>query len=217
MRRCRDADLPQRNTQCICCPQPAPRDPLPAQNHVFGAGSRYRAAGTERQPRAAVRSDGGIVPRMPVIVIGADTVLGQTVATALTGRAGEVRAFVTDPAAAEPLRRAGIKVAVGDVSDDSHIQGAAHDAFSAVLIAEAASDDRERSFASSYDDVLRSWRQGVTEAGVKRIIWIGPDAVPSILVETGMESASIDTSALSPEDVASEAVRLDDLATIDPA
>ena len=154
---------------------------------------------------------------MPVIVIGADTALGQTVATALTGRAGEVRAFVTDLAAAEPLRRAGIKVAVGDVSDDSHIQGAAHDAFTAVLIAEAASDDRERSFASSYDAVLRSWRRGMTEAGVKRIIWIGPEAAPPFLLATGVEAASIDTSVLSPEDVATEAVRLDDLATIDPS
>ena len=136
------------------------------------------------------------------------------VATALTTRDGEVRAFVTDPAAAHPLRELGIKVAVGDVSDASHIEGAAHDAFSAVLMAEAASDERERSFASSYDEVVAAWRQGVGGAGVKRIIWIGPEPMPGS-AGAGIESASIDSGALSPGEVASEAVRLDDLAELD--
>jgi uncharacterized protein YbjT (DUF2867 family) len=154
---------------------------------------------------------------MPVIIIGADTEHGSAVAAALTGRDGEVRAFITDPGAAEPLRRLGIKVAIGDVSDASHIEGAAHDAFSAVLLTEAASDTRERSFASTYEAVLHAWRAGLHGAGVSRVIWIGREPLPPPLVGWEVESASIDTGALSPEEVASEAARLDDLAVIDPA
>ncbi len=152
---------------------------------------------------------------MPVIIIGADTEHGLPVATALTGRAGEVRAFVTDRASAEPLRQLGIKVAIGDVSDASHIEGAAHDAFSAILMAEAAGDDRERSFAPSFEGVVARWVEGLSGAGVKRLIWIGPDPMPGLL-DTGPESASIDTDGLSPAEVAAEAVRLDDLAVLDP-
>jgi uncharacterized protein YbjT (DUF2867 family) len=151
---------------------------------------------------------------MPVIIIGADTEYGPAVASALSRRQGEVRAFVTDPATAEPLRALGIKVAVGDVSDASHIEGAAHDAFSAVLMAEAALDGRERSFAASYEKVVDAWKQGLADAGVKRLIWIGPDAMPSTLA-TWIESASIDAGAMTPDEAGSEAARLDDLAAIE--
>lgn len=153
---------------------------------------------------------------MPAIVIGADADLGYRVAAALTRRQGEVRGFVTDPASAGPLRRLGIKVAVGDVSDASHIEGAAHDAFSAVLMAEAALDDRERSFASSYEALVEAWASGLKDAGVRRIIWVGADPIPPRLAD-GTESASIDTGVLSPDEVAAEAARLDDLAALDGA
>ena len=85
---------------------------------------------------------------MPVIVIGADTTLGAEITNGLVPRDGEVRAFVTDPEAARALRDLGIKVAVGDVSDGSHVGGAALNCFCAILIADATSDDRERAFAS---------------------------------------------------------------------
>jgi len=151
---------------------------------------------------------------MPAIVIGADTDLGYRVAAALTQRQGEVRAFVTDPASADPLRRLGIKVAVGDVSDGSHIEGAAHDAFSAVLMAEAALDDRERSFAVSYAALVEAWASGLADAGVSRVIWVGPDPIPPRIADHH-ESASVDTGALTPDEVAAEAARLDDLAALD--
>ena len=153
---------------------------------------------------------------MPVIIVGADTVYGRAAATALTGRDGEVRAFVTDPDSAGPLRALGIKVAVGDVSDGSHIEGAALQAFSAVFVAEAGTDDRERSFASTFDDVVQAWLEAVRAAGVQRLIWIGPDeAPPPLSGGTDVESAAIDTREHNPEEAAAEAVRLDDLARLD--
>ena len=152
---------------------------------------------------------------MPVIVVGADTEYGRVAAEALTQREGEVRAFVTDPEAAPPLRRLGIKVAVGDVSDGSHIEGAALQAFSAVLVAEAGRDGRERSFAHTFEDLVSAWLAAVKGAGVQRVIWMGPDdAPPRQLVGGTFEMAAIDTRAFSPEEAAAEAVRLDDLARL---
>ena len=84
---------------------------------------------------------------MPVIVIGADTPLGPASRGTVADATAEVRAFVTDPEHGMSPLPEGIKVAVGDVSDGSHVGGAAYGCFSAVLLTEAATDDRERSFA----------------------------------------------------------------------
>lgn len=82
----------------------------------------------------------------------------------------EVRAFVSDPDEGLRLRERGAKVALGDVSDDSHIDAAATQCFSAVLVTEAATDDRERSFAQDEPQVLKAWASAV--AGVRRVIWV---------------------------------------------
>ena len=63
---------------------------------------------------------------MPVIVIGADTSQGRAVIEGLVEPGREVRAFVSDPAIGAELRELGVKVALGDVSDDSHVQGFLH-------------------------------------------------------------------------------------------
>jgi nucleoside-diphosphate-sugar epimerase len=158
----------------------------------------------------------GIVPAMPVIVVGADTVYGLAAAGALSRRHGEVRAFVTDPDSAPALRELGIKVAIGDVSDGSHIEGAALQAFCAVLIAAAGTDDRERSFASTFEDLVAAWIEAVVRAGVQRVIWIGPDDDPPMaLVESGLELAALDTRSSTPEEIAAETFRLDDLASLE--
>jgi putative NADH-flavin reductase len=143
---------------------------------------------------------------MPVIVVGADTVIGTLVAEALAGRSAEVRAFVTDPSTAPSLRELGIKVAVGDVSDGSHIGGAAHGCFSAVLLTEAASDARERSFANGADEVLEAWHGAIAEAGITRAIWVGRtpprDSAP--------ESVVLDPAGRPAAEVVTEIVDLDD-------
>ena len=94
------------------------------------------------------------VPIMPVIVVGADTPKGRAVIEGLVEPGREVRAFVSDPDAGAELRELGVKVALGDVSDDSHVQGACTNCFTAVLMTEAAFDGRERSFATSESQVL---------------------------------------------------------------
>src|SRR5690606_40838579 len=93
---------------------------------------------------------------MPVIVVGADTASGRRIVERLVSPDREVRAFVTDAGAAESLRGLGVKVALGDVSDDSHVAGACLNCFSAVLVTEASAVARLRSFADTGESVLRS-------------------------------------------------------------
>lgn len=137
------------------------------------------------------------------------------IAGALAEGGGEVRAFVTSPDAAQELRELGIKVAVGDVSDASHIEGAAHQAHSAVILAEAGRDDRERSFAKSFEALVDAWAEGLQKAGVRRIIWVGPEREPPSPIATAAREAVSTGDTAVPEQAAAEVVRLDGLARLE--
>jgi putative NADH-flavin reductase len=147
---------------------------------------------------------------MPVIVVGADTSHGNAVVRALMHRSGEVRVFVTAQARADEFRTAGVKVALGDVSDASHVGGAALNAFSAVLIGEAAADGRERAFAGDPVEVASAWAQAVAEAGVTRVIWVSDDPVPRPIAAAAREVANVVVAGRTPEEIAAEVAALDD-------
>ncbi len=153
---------------------------------------------------------------MPVLVIGADTDLGQAVVEALLPRQGEVRAFVTDVDAALALKGRGVKVATGDVSDASHVGGAALNTFSAVLVPEAAFDGRERSFAPTPDAVFAGWAEGLVEAGVRRAIWIEDPRAPGAEAAFAAvpEVAVVPAAGRPAAEVAGEVARLDELAEL---
>lgn len=106
---------------------------------------------------------------MPVLVIGADTEFGRQIVPALRSTAAELRIYASDPDAVAPYRDFA-KVAVGDISDGTHVGGAATGAFCAIVIAAAAHDDRERSFAADTDSLFAQWADGLADAGVDRII-----------------------------------------------
>jgi nucleoside-diphosphate-sugar epimerase len=132
---------------------------------------------------------------MPVIVVGADTPTGAQIVEALLEPGREVRAFVSDPDEGMRLRELGAKVALGDVSDDSHIGAAATQCFSAILLSEAARDNRERSFATDEPEVLKAWASGVS--GVQRVIWVyagepPPTKAPEVAVVSPEEPDLID-------------------------
>ena len=143
---------------------------------------------------------------MPVIVVGADTPVGTAVLTALADRDGEVRAFVTSEEAGRRWRSTDVRVAVGDVSDGSHVAAAAFGSFSAVLIARAAADERERSFAAGPDAVLAGWAAAIGEAEVIRAIWVGAPAP----AETTPETWFVPIEGRSPGDIAARVAELDD-------
>lgn len=144
---------------------------------------------------------------MPVIVIGADHPVGTAVVEVLVGRAGEVRAFVTDPQEAERLRSLGVKVAVGDVSDETHIGAAALGAFAAVLVTPAADDGRDLAFARPVA-VPGLWVRAVADAGITRLIVVGDDevAVPGTMAE----HAFVATSDRRFDAIAAEVAALED-------
>jgi putative NADH-flavin reductase len=145
---------------------------------------------------------------MPVIVVGADTEAGESIIDELSQPGREIRVFVSDPNRVDSYRARGLKVALGDVSDDSHVWGAATRCFSAVLIAEAAADNRERSFAGSSQAVLEGWADAVTRAGVRRVIWVASDEPPP--------TPGTETAVVSPDDpsLATRVAKLDDAQSI---
>jgi uncharacterized protein YbjT (DUF2867 family) len=147
---------------------------------------------------------------MPVIVIGADTPLGVATMDALLPRPGEVRAFVTSPDAATDLRSRGVKVALGDISDGSHVSGAALNAYCAVLIAAAAGDDRDRAFADTPHAVISAWVDGLNDAAVTRAIFVTADPGITALAGLHAELAVVTTGGKSTAEVVAEVSRLED-------
>lgn len=150
-----------------------------------------------------------ILGAMPVIIVGADTDIGGRIVEAMVAPEREVRAFVSDPAAAERMKSVGVKVALGDVSDPSHIGGACTNCFSVVLVTEAASDGRERAFAATSEVVIAGWAEAARDAAVTRVIWV-TDRRDLPAVE-GIETAVVDPRR---DDPVAEVVRLDDAATL---
>lgn len=109
---------------------------------------------------------------MPVIIIGADTDVGHALIPALRPDAAELRLFASDPEAITSYRPY-TKVAVGDISDGTHVGGAAIGAFCAIVIAAAAHDHRERYFAATPAALFAQWADGLGGAGIARVIVIG--------------------------------------------
>ena len=141
---------------------------------------------------------------MPVIVVGADTSQGRAVVKGLVEPGREVRAFVSDPDVGAELRELGVKVALGDVSDDSHVQGACTNCFTAVLVTEAARDGRERSFAADEGQILKGWASAAAASGVTRVIWVHDGEPPPVQVS--------EVRTVSPDhpDLVAEVAALDD-------
>jgi hypothetical protein len=140
---------------------------------------------------------------MPVLVIGADTELGHAIVPALQPASGEIRVFASDADAVADYRSFA-KVAVGDVSDGTHVGGAAIGAFCAIVIAAAAHDERERHFADSTEELFAQWADGLRDAGISRVIVVGnrdglPDRVH--LDAIGAEYSMIDTTDLAMADI----------------
>ena len=147
---------------------------------------------------------------MPVIVVGGDTDAGLAIINEMVEPGREVRAFVTDEIQGANLKKLGVKVAVGDVSDDSHVEGAASNCFTAVLIGKAATDERERSFATSVSEVLEGWATAVSSSGVRRVIWVHAGETPTAQVS---ESARVDPAD---PDLVQKVVDLDEAQTLTP-
>lgn len=152
---------------------------------------------------------------MPVIVVGADTPVGEAIVAALLSRGGEIRAFVTDPERAAALRTLGTKVAVGDLSDESHVEAAAYNAFTAVVVEESVLDGRQFSFATDANGVLETWVRAIRESGPQRVIWVG-NSPPSLEAPIAPEFAVVAPGNRAREEIAVEVADLNDRAVLSP-
>ena len=114
--------------------------------------------------------------------------------------AAEVRAFISDDRRVDELKAKNVKVALGDISDSSHVEAAGLNCFCAVLVVDAAIDARERAFAVDRVEVLEGWAEAIRNAGVRRAIWVGTDdtllqippsapEVATVIVGRDMEAA----------------------------
>jgi uncharacterized protein YbjT (DUF2867 family) len=139
---------------------------------------------------------------MPVIVVGADTPQGTAIVEGLLDPDREIRAFVSDEAAAIKLREKGVKVALGDVSDDSHIEAATARCHTAVLVTNAIEDGRDFAFAKTPDQVLDRWASAAASA--KRVIWVHSGLPP--------EAKAKEIAIVDPDDpeLVAKVIALDD-------
>lgn len=161
------------------------------------------------QGRQFLASDGAVP--MPVLVIGADTEIGREIVPALRATAAELRIFGSDPDAVAPYREFA-KVAVGDISDGTHVGGAATGAFCAVVIAAAAYDDRERHFAADAAALFAQWADGLADAEVSRVIVIADPARvpdPDPLRAASPDYHLVPTTDRSPAAVVREVIALE--------
>ncbi len=145
---------------------------------------------------------------MPLIVVGADTATGEAILSRLDPTRREIRVFVSDPSRASELKEAGYKVATGDVSDESHVEAASTRCFSAVLVTDAAEDERERSFAKTRTDVLTAWANAVANSKLQRVIWVTSNDPPEVAVS---EVVRVDPGDA---DFAARVVELDEAGSI---
>ena len=146
---------------------------------------------------------------MPVIVVGADHPLGEVIARKLAAPDREVRAFISSVNTHGLLRSLGIKVAIGDLSDESHVEAAATSCFTAVFVEPALGDGRDLAFAEP-EAAAQGWAKAAAGARVQRVIWVGGGAPPL----TAPEMAAVAVDDRSPEEIADEVALLDDLAQL---
>lgn len=143
------------------------------------------------------------------MVVGADHPLGEAIARKLAAPDREVRAFISSVNSHGPLRSLGIKVAIGDLSDESHVEAAATSCFTVVFVEPALGDGRDLAFAAPEGAAL-GWAKAATGAKVKRVIWVGAGPPPV----KGPEMAAVAIDNRTPEEIAEEVAFLDDLAQL---
>jgi|GEM_PF-2545718 len=106
---------------------------------------------------------------MPILVVGAERVVGRAAVVALSRTGGEVRAFA-DAASVRPevlaaLRGIGARVAVGDLDDEAHLEAALTDAHTVVLLGGGPLADPAAQLEASSATVAAA-----EEAGCRRLV-----------------------------------------------
>jgi uncharacterized protein YbjT (DUF2867 family) len=106
---------------------------------------------------------------MPVVVTGAHLPLGRALVLALAQQGvPDLRAVVRDRSAAAPLRAAGVRVAVSDLSDPLRFGAVLEDAYTVVHL-DAGADG-----TGSPTDTWEWLLEAAEETGLRRIVTVLP-------------------------------------------
>ena len=141
---------------------------------------------------------------MPVVVTGATGFVGRSLIPLLLDRGSEVRAVVRRRAAAEDLRRRGVKVAVTPLDDEETLEAVARDAHTVIHLAGGLDQPTEDAYERVNHGLTRSVVEASEAAGVKRFVLLSypgasPDAGNAYLRSKGRAEEAV--RAASPEHV----------------
>ncbi len=133
---------------------------------------------------------------MPVVVTGADQLVGAATARALAGRDLDVRATVGDRTAVDELVALGVKTAVWREGDDVERLGAVFEGAYTVLHLRGGI----RGALASLGDVL----DAAEDSGVARIVTLAPMGAGSVMLEalrgSGYDAVVLRVAAVVSED-----------------
>ena len=138
---------------------------------------------------------------MPVVITGANGLVGRALIPRLVRAGGQVRAVIRDRAAAEPLRRAGAKVALCRLSDTDTLASAMSGAHTVCHLAGGLDLPDDRAYEESNLETTVAALEAATEAKVSRFLLLSypgasPDAANAYLRAKGRAEEAVRAAQL---------------------
>lgn len=138
---------------------------------------------------------------MPVVVTGASGAIGRHVVPAFTMASPEVRAYVRRREAADALRAAGAKVAVGELADADRLETVLQDAHTVCHLVGGLAGQDEAELRQANLDSVRQVLNVAVRSGVRRILLVScpgasPEASNAFLRFKGQAEQAVRESAL---------------------
>ncbi|HEX2032232.1 MAG TPA: NAD-dependent epimerase/dehydratase family protein [Actinomycetota bacterium] len=133
---------------------------------------------------------------MPVVVTGANGLVGRALVPRLAGRSVQVRAVVRDRTAAEPIRRLGAKVAVARLEDTETLSTVMAGAHTVCHLAGGLDLPDDAAYLDSNLGTTRSVLEAAEDAGIARVLFLSypgasPDAANAYLRAKGMAEEAV--------------------------
>jgi NADH dehydrogenase len=138
---------------------------------------------------------------VPVVVTGASGFIGRSAVAAFTRTSPEVRAAVRNPAAADPLRALGAKVAIGDLFDVETLALVMQGAHTLCHLAGGLAADDEEGLLQANLRTAEAVLAAALVAGVKRFLMLSfpgasPDSSNAFLRAKGMAEEAVADSGV---------------------
>jgi uncharacterized protein YbjT (DUF2867 family) len=138
---------------------------------------------------------------MPVVVTGASGLIGRAAVRAFSERSPEVRAYVRQRDAADPLRALGAKVAVGEIDDVDNLVVVMRGAHTVCHLVGAADLPDEQAHRRANLDSVRWALEAATDADIARFLFVScasadPASADPLLRSKALAEDAIRTSGI---------------------